>query len=537
MGQSSSREQEESPELREVQSLVASTGALPRLQKAFSRLSDAQTKSIPLHSLKKCFELDFDDFESDHTVASKELSIMFGHLGSAIVDFFFPSDENGVSWIDFLRGYSKCCGRTVASTYLNNLLQIFSKTCSEAGFPVNLQFEQYDDDCKVGGSLLPREVLRLLLICWIFSWDSRTLKLNMGKSKWGCSLPDISPLVLSAVESCIESGDQGDFWNSDVSKLDIQLMATKIHSWALQTIPNLADCLAQFLHSRLCYLVTRENKSESSCSSAQDNPSSTSSETSLLTSGRAWAISLTVRGPVYEQISKACFPSDDPDENNENLLYRSSLDGKGLNRFWSNVEGYNGPLLMLISACEDANRAGSWIIGALTNQGFENKETFYGNSGSLYTLSPVFQSLTSSGREKNLVYSHLHPTGRMYDAHPKPVGIAFGGSTGNERIFMDDDFARVTIRHHAVDKTYQHGTLLPDQGFLPVEATVFEVEVWGLGGATARGIQDSYKKRENLFTQQRRKVDLKTFANWEDSPEKLMMDMMSNPHAVRREER
>ncbi|XP_073126246.1 uncharacterized protein [Henckelia pumila] len=537
MGQSSSRDQEESPELREAESLAASTGALPSLRKAFSLLSDPQTKLVPIHSLKKCFELSLDNLESDYTVASKELSILFSHPGSAIVDLFFPTDENGVNWIDFLRGYTKCCGRTVASTYFNNLLRIFCKTCSEAGFPVTLQFEQSDDDCKIGGSLSPREVLRLLLLCWIFSWDSRTLKLNMGKSKRGCSLPDISHLLLSAVESCVEGDHKLDFWDSDVSDLDIQLMATKIQAWALKTVPNLADCLAQFVHSRLCYRVTHEDKSESSCSSAEDNPSSTSSETSLLTSGRAWAISLTVRSPVYEEISKACFPSDDTDVKNENPIYRSSLHGKGLNRFWSNVEGYNGPLLVLISACEDACSARRWIIGALTHQGFENKELFYGNSGSLYTLSPVFHSLTSSGKEKNLVYSHLHPTGRMYDAHPKPVGIAFGGSIGNERIFMDEDFARVTIRHHAVDKTYQHGALFPDQGFLPVEGTVFEVEVWGLGGTTARQIQDSYKNRENLFTQQRRKVDLKTFANWEDSPEKLMMDMMSNPHAVKREER
>lgn len=32
-------------------------------------------------------------------------------------------------------------------------------------------------------------------------------------------------------------------------------------------------------------------------------------------------------------------------------------------------------------------------------------------------------------------------------------------------------------------------------------------------------------------------IDLKTFSNWEDSPEKMMMDMMSNPNEARREER
>lgn len=32
-------------------------------------------------------------------------------------------------------------------------------------------------------------------------------------------------------------------------------------------------------------------------------------------------------------------------------------------------------------------------------------------------------------------------------------------------------------------------------------------------------------------------VDLKTFASWEDSPEKMMMDMVSDPNAVRKEDR
>lgn len=61
------------------------------------------------------------------------------------------------------------------------------------------------------------------------------------------------------------------------------------------------------------------------------------------------------------------------------------------------------------------------------------------------------------------MYSHLHPSGRVYEPRPKPVGIAFGGTIGNERIFVDEDFARVIIRHHAVDKTYRPGPLFPNQ--------------------------------------------------------------------------
>jgi TLD len=68
-----------------------------------------------------------------------------------------------------------------------------------------------------------------------------------------------------------------------------------------------------------------------------------------------------------------------------------------------------------------------------------------------------------AGKEKNYVYCHLKPAVRVYQANPKPIGIAFGGSLGNERISLDEDFGRVVVRHHAVDKTYQPGPLFPNQ--------------------------------------------------------------------------
>ncbi|XP_047978116.1 uncharacterized protein LOC125220044 [Salvia hispanica] len=463
MGQSSSMEQGVSPELRKVQSLAASTGALPSLQKSFPLLSNLQTQSIPLASLQKCFDLTCANVESDKDVVLKELPLLFSHLGSAIVELFFVADKNGVNEVEFLRGYTNICGRAVASTLLNNLFRVFSVPCSKAGLQVDLQFELFDDNCKVSGALLPHDVRMLLCLCWIFSCDSRMFRGNAGQSEGKFSIPDISHLVSSAIEACSE-GDAGlDFWDSNVSKIDIQLPAVKIHLWALKNVPHLADCFQQFVHARLCYPTAPEEKSEPSCSFANESSSPEISKIRLLTPGRAWAISLTLRGAIHEEVSKSCFPSEDY-QTNENLLYQSSVDGKGLNRFWSRVGGYNGPTLMLISACEQKSNARPWIIGALTNAGFENKDIYYGNSGSLYALSPVFHAYLSSGREKNYVYSHSH--GRAYEAKPKPVGVAFGGSLGNERIFLDDDFAKVTVRHHAVDKTYQHGNLFPNQVFI-----------------------------------------------------------------------
>lgn len=80
-------------------------------------------------------------------------------------------------------------------------------------------------------------------------------------------------------------------------------------------------------------------------------------------------------------------------------MCRSNLHGRGLNRFWSNVEGYQGPLLILISATSGDGSANkrNWIVGALTHQGFENRDLFYGSSASLYAISPVFHVYPPTG--------------------------------------------------------------------------------------------------------------------------------------------
>lgn len=64
-----------------------------------------------------------------------------------------------------------------------------------------------------------------------------------------------------------------------------------------------------------------QEKSEASCSSAHESSSSATSDHHLLTCGRAWAISLTLRDSMNEEILKACFPTE-VDEATENLLYR-----------------------------------------------------------------------------------------------------------------------------------------------------------------------------------------------------------------------
>uniref|UniRef100_A0A2N9EE08 TLDc domain-containing protein n=1 Tax=Fagus sylvatica TaxID=28930 RepID=A0A2N9EE08_FAGSY len=543
MGASTSTEQQKvSAEQREVENQAASTGALPMLRKAFSNLADPQTNAIPLKNLQQCFHITYKNSDFEAPNMPNSFPVLLDNLGSAIVDLFFVTQKEGVSWVEFVRGYNKCCGRMSASMSINTLLRVYATTVTKAGLPIKLEFDSDENgDCKICGSVSANDVVMLLWMCWTMWWDFRTWRISKERGKENPCLPDVSHIVLSAVVSCAEGGSGSNVWDCDVSGLEVEFPVGKFLTWAFKTVLSLPDCFTQFVHARLQYFLTPKDELASSSSSVRNMPSTKLCNSKLLTCGRAWAISLTLRSTMNEEILRLCFPSDG-DGTDENLLYQSSLHGRGLNRFWSKIEGYKGPLLILVSASNGDSHEGStdvkkWIIGSLTQNGFENRNMFYGSSGSLYAISPVFQVFSSTGKEKNFVYSHVHPTGKIYEPQRKPVGIAFGGTMGNERIFVDEDFAKVTVRHHATDKTYQPGSLFPDQGFLPVEALISEVEVWGLGGSAVKQVQSSYKKREELFTDQRRKVDLKTFASWDDSPEKMMMDMVSDPNAVRREDR
>ncbi|KAM6550657.1 hypothetical protein CsatB_000465 [Cannabis sativa] len=540
MGASNSTESV-SIEQREAESIAASSGALPSLHTTFSTLADPNSHAIPLQSLEKSFSLTYKDPISEGPSIPDAFPDLLDHFGSAMVDLFFMPEKEGVSWVEFVKGYNKCSARMSSSMSLNNLLRVFSATAKKAGLPLNLEFESDDADCKISGFLLPTDVFLFFWLCWTMLWDSHNL--GSSKAKANLCLPDVNHLVKSVLTSSSEVSSSLNIWDCDLLGLEVQLPVGNFISWILSTLSSLPDCFSQFVHARILSSVTQEQDNSESSQSSELGETSTSNVcvSHLLARGIAWAISLTMRNTISEELSRICFLSNMEAEGaDENLLYRSSLHGRGLNRLWSNVEGYQGPLIMLISshlggASEGNDTEKKCIIGVLTHQGFENKDTFYGSSGSIYAIQPVFHAYSSTGKEKNFVYSHLHATG--YEPHPKPVGIGFGGTAGNERIFIDEDFARITVRHHAVDKTYQHGSLFPEQGFLPFEAPISEVEVWGLGGGRIKERQDKLKKREELFTEQRRKIDLKTFTNWEDSPEKMMMDMMSNPNAVRREER
>ena len=84
---------------------------------------------------------------------------------------------------------------------------------------------------------------------------------------------------------------------------------------------------------------------------------------------------------------------------------RASLHGKGMNRFWVNVEGYHGPALLLIqgntneeSVAQNSGKKKTWLVGAFIKDGFESKLGYYGSKGCcIFALDPVMQPFRSTG--------------------------------------------------------------------------------------------------------------------------------------------
>ncbi|PKA48772.1 hypothetical protein AXF42_Ash018714 [Apostasia shenzhenica] len=538
MGASSSIDRT-SPEQQELETLAASTGCLPFLKSGFAKISDPHSKAIPHEYLLQSLSLPSLTVNLPSPPIANDFPRLLPHVGSAAAHLLFSAGKDGTDWIAFLRGFNRCCARMPAASSLNLLYRLFSDVCERAGVDCPLIFDPDDADCgKVSGRFGASDLLMLFWLCWVFRQSPRLSKRGGGRP---LVLPDLSHLVLSGFVACGEVGDDEGIRDLGGLSCGKSVAVQKLSGWVLTTVPGVADCFSQFFKDKIRAIAVLGDNLNNCVASPSDSSYPNVKEVFLLTFGRAWALSLTQRNTLREELCAASFPGLYSDTLN-NLLYRSSTHGKGLSRFWSRVEGYRGPLLFLFSGNSSDSSAGisierRWVVGVLTEQGFEDRDTFYGSSAHLYAVCPIFRAFSPVGKERNFLYSHQRPTGRVYEASPKSVGLAFGGAIGNERIFIDEDFSKVIIRHHAVDKTYQHGSLIPNQGYLPVEASLVEAEAWGFGGESSKKLQNAFKKREELFTEQRRKVDLKTFGGWEDSPEKMMMDMISDPNRVRREDR
>lgn len=522
---------------------------LTYLKRSFAHLStfkDGNQQSIPLSALEEVFNLAPLNVGNVPSADNSSLPLFISEIGPAIIRTFFISNSGQVDWPHFLSGFNMCCKEGLGAVKLKMLFAVFVKGKHDHDLLPKLQV---DGDQDLIGFVTMSQLRDVFLLCWLLMCHSRLD--NVQDKEVHVTLPNLHPLLASCYATASEAPAETDW------KGDEEIPVEKLISWVLATIPGITDCFAEYVKAHLQRLgserktIKSEDKPSPQATGVVDQEGKAlghsrngeAVEPGLLTLETAWAVGLSQRDSSGSDLVTAACDLSGSSNSHPTLLYRSSSHGRGLSRFWTRVEGYKASVLMLISGTSiggdnDELTGKKWEVGALVPGGFENKEVFYGSSGCcLFAISPLFLPLRSTGRETNYVYSHKRTPGVAYGSHPKPEGVGFGGSDGKERLWLDDEFLTVTVQHHALDKSYHSGALIPGQGYLAVKGRVSKVEVWGLGGFSADKQQAVYQHRENLFSEQRRKVDLKNFGNWKDSPDAAMMDLMSDPNKAAREER
>eukprot|EP00897_Mesotaenium_endlicherianum_P009832 jgi/Mesen1/8878/ME000530S08278 len=578
-----------------LEDVLKASNDLAGLRCTFNGLKVAVSSStIPTMALEEHLALVPTESKDAPVATWGDLATYYNWIGTGLVKHVSEGRPE-ITWEEFLQGVITCCKEGSGAARLKLLLLLYSKvptlqsgTGQHSEEAAATEGERGSENELEGFS--EEHLQRFLLTCWVMSAfayrasggapprrGSEVVHPAEVPNMRAWEFIDVAPLVQGAMAACRGAADK-DAPDEKSGGRSALLTKDQVTTWALGAVPGLSESLSKFVRARLVGPSggqtsgqsagsLKEDKEESfegdvdeekkkamaeyqASSSPADEDAGITEKPGLLTRGVSWMIGLSERdGAARLLLSGGCSPIESS-YSPPHLLYRASLHGRGVNRFFARVEGYRGPVLLLLLCSTSASsqdmpsgeaavEGEQWVVGCMVPKGFDNKGAFYGLSGGcLLAVRPEFKPLRSTGRESNYVYSHVKVPGQGYRATQQPQGVGFGGSVGKERLWLDDEFEKVTVRHHAVDKSYQHGDLVPHQGYAPVVGQVHEVEVWGLGGADAEVQMTTYQKREELFAEQRRKIDLKKFAgDWESSPDKMMLDMLSDANKPQREER
>lgn len=107
------------------------------------------------------------------------------------------------------------------------------------------------DEGKVGGTMLPDEVLIFFWLCWVIEHSSRIAKMTK-EGKNPLVLPDVSHLLTSVFLSCgLVVEEDESIWRGDIAAVDNGVPAQKLQAWILTTVPGLASCLAKYVQERI----------------------------------------------------------------------------------------------------------------------------------------------------------------------------------------------------------------------------------------------------------------------------------------------
>lgn len=191
------------------------------------------------------------------------------------------------------------------------------------------------------------------------------------------------------------------------------------------------------------------------------------------------------------------------------LLYSSTQHGRSLNRYIHHVIGYKAESLFLVTTTKGE------IFGAYVATPWDTSSSFWSNSNCyLFGISPVLSIRhTQASGPANYVYFFSNK--KSFTG--KPVGIGFGGSTGNFRLWIDEDLMTGTVR--SMDPSYEMGAIAANPAF-----DIASIEVWGSCTDYAEaGLLRERRLREK-DSERARKAAGKD--GWNEGADKFIMDLM-----------
>ncbi|KAK7871707.1 hypothetical protein R5R35_013996 [Gryllus longicercus] len=293
------------------------------------------------------------------------------------------------------------------------------------------------------------------------------------------------------------------------------LSQSYVSQWILQNCPRLTYGLHRYVLHTLSTSYRREGEESSGLEASTpvlDEEPDFSSDDILLPLSEVWLLAVSLP-ELYTR------PSSSPTRATPNglspqsviakmmgsvcpshwtLLYRSSEDGLGSNRFNHHVLHYRGPTVMVIN-CENDMQ---YCIAS----SMEWREThqYWGDHNCvLLQILPEFHRL--AGGEPKLLY--FNESIRGY-----PVGIRVGPAPQRPILEVNADFTHVI-----------------HQG---APYSLIELQVWGCGSEQLREAQLDVKRLQIKDAEKARKVKINP-EDWVDNPDRYLLELAGHPTFAR----
>lgn len=202
------------------------------------------------------------------------------------------------------------------------------------------------------------------------------------------------------------------------------------------------------------------------------------------------------------------------------LLYSSKVHGRSLNRFIHHVIGYKAESLFTVTTTQGE------VFGAFVSTPWDMSSTYWSNSDCfLFGITPILAvrranspstaSMISGGGSASANYVYFFANKKSFTG--KPIGIGFGGTIGNPRIWIDEDLAQGTVR--SIDPSFENGQLASNAAF-----DIASIEVWGSCTDYAEAQLIRERRLRDKDAERARKAGDK--AGWNEGADKFIMDLM-----------